>query len=299
MLCNRHKLRKTTLSYNTPTLPLLIPPQKLHHRIHKLLGPLTNHPMPTIDIHKFEPRKEPTDDRQHLITHIATLRPANKQRPLIKPTLLWIRKWKIRHVVQRAGQDVNRNAKPERLSRLVAHEVRQQELADGQIGGVRLQDGIRVLHAHGLCGLDFAHALCVLWKVAAEGCIDGSVVDGDDVGAAVWVAEGHGHDDFGAHGVADEGAVGEVVGGEEGFDVGCHGGVVVGFVMGGVAMVAGVEGVDGAGEGAGEDVCDALVVSFTAKQAMNHDYRVSFCLAIVIVESVCEVYGTQRCRGVK
>ena len=122
----------------------------------------------------------------------------------------------------------------------VADVVGEQELPDGERGFVGLEDLVRVGLACDPAGgvFDFLHALHVLAEIGFEGGVDGTVVDGDQRRVGGRSAEGEGHGDFGAHGVADEDWGWEGVGADEVFDVLGHGGVGVSWTVGGFAMVA-------------------------------------------------------------
>jgi hypothetical protein len=191
----------------------------MSHTINKLLGFLANNPMSRINIHQLKPREKPPNNRQYLITHIVTLRAPNKQRLLPKPRFIRILKRKIRHVVQRIRQNLDRDAELERLSRRGSDEVGEQELAHRQVFGIGLQDLVCGFLGFGLGFLDALHAFCVFWEVTGQRCIDGRVVYGDDVCAAVWVAERHCHDGLCAHGVSDKRRIFETMFLQEGFDV--------------------------------------------------------------------------------
>lgn len=121
-----------------------------------------------------------------------------------------------------------------------------------------LQDSIRIALFPWALLLDLAHRSNIGPEVASEGCVDGGVVHRADAGVVGLAAEGHCHGDFGTHAVADEGGLLEGVGGNEGFDVGGHGGVVMGWGVWGVAVVAQVECVDGPGEVFGKNSRDGV-----------------------------------------
>lgn len=64
-----------------------------------------------------------------------------------------------------------------------------------------------------------------------EVCVDGSVVDGDEVADSGGLLEGDAHGCFGAHAVADEGGFVEGVGGEEVRYIGCERGVCMDWIV--------------------------------------------------------------------
>jgi hypothetical protein len=118
--------------------------------------------------------------------------------------------------------------------------------------------------------------------------------------------------------VSDECRVLERVGLEKGGHVGGKGSVVVGAIVGRVAVVAEVDCVDGTGEGAGEgagwtwSACrlsyglrgeDVLaytpIVLLAAKEAMEDHDRVAFRFALVIVEAVGQIDDAAARRRVK
>jgi hypothetical protein len=215
--------------------------------------------MPTVDICKLKAWEEPPNDRDRLITNIVTLGAPNKQRALLKANFLRVVEGEIRHGIETPAQRVDGDAPRQRLARLCAHEVGQQELAHGKLLRIGLHELVGVLLGLGLGLGDALHALGVLGEVARQRRVDGRVVDRDDVGAAVRVAQRHSHDRLCAHRVPDERGVLEVVLREEGFDVFGEGRVVVRLVVRRVAVVARVDGVDGAAEEARKGTLRSVV----------------------------------------
>jgi hypothetical protein len=229
------------------------------HTLDELLRLLTDDPVSTVDIRKLKAREEAPNDGDRLITNIVTLCAPDKQRALLEAHLLRVVEGEIRHGIETLAQRVDGDAPRQWLARLGAHEVGQQELAHGKLLRIGLHDLVGVLLGLWLGLGDALHALGVLGEIARQRGVDGCVVDGDDVGAAVRVAQRHGHDGLCAHRVPDERGVLEVVFREEGFDVFGEGRVVVRLVVRRFAVVARVDGVDGAAEDARKGTLRSVV----------------------------------------
>lgn len=172
---------------------------------------------------------------------VALTAPYHQGRPFIHH-LIWVFERKVRHVRQRLGERLQRDAKPHlRLRRRgprvvrpihrnrALDEVGQQKLADRDVFLVFLQDLVRVglLRDGRIVLLDLEHGVDVGLEVGLEGRVDGRVVYGDEARVGGRVAQGECHGDFSAHGVAHEDGGSELVRGDEGLDVGGHGGVGV------------------------------------------------------------------------
>jgi hypothetical protein len=220
--------------------------------------------MATVDIDQLESWEKPPDDRYRFVAHIVALGAPDEQSSLAEPRLVWVVEREVSHVVQRIRQRLHRYPPPQRLAWL-PHQVGQQELSHREFFRVRLQYLVCLLLAHRLRGLHLAHAFYVFGEVGRERSVDGRIVYGNDVGAGRGVAEGDGHDGFGAHRVPDKRGIFEVVFVKEGFHIFGEGGVSVCLVVGRLAVVAEVEGVDGtrefAGQGTGQKVNPVLLQS--------------------------------------
>ena len=59
---------------------------------------------------------------------------------------------------------------------------------------------------------DFLHGACICSEIRFQGGVDGCVVEWDDAAVVGGIAEGKGHGDFGAHAVAYEDGLFEILG---------------------------------------------------------------------------------------
>ena len=194
-------------------LPLFHTPlHPITHTLPKLLEPLSHNPMSGVQTQQFELRKISPNQRQRLISHVVALRPPDYQRRPLKPRLVRIPERKIRHRRQAPRERLQWDAEVVLRARFVrvADEVREEKLADGEVGFVFVEDsiGVGLLEGCWWCSCCFrgavvpvfylAHGVDVGAEVGLEGCVDGGVVDGDEARVRGWGAEGHGHGDFGA-----------------------------------------------------------------------------------------------------
>ncbi len=180
--------------------------------------------MPAITVEQLEFRKEPPDQWKRVVRNIVTLRPADHQRRTFVSRFIGVFEGEIRHRRQRFGQSVQGDSEPQlrllgmpvlaSVTLLVVdsacglfHEVGQEELSDRDVGFVLCEDLVRFgLFCEGRAVLfDLVHRLDVGVEIRFQGSVDGRVVHGDQGRVVRGPAQGEGHGDFGAHGVADEG----------------------------------------------------------------------------------------------
>lgn len=208
--------------------------------------------MASVNIPQLKPREEASNDRQHLISNIVTLRTSDKQRRALPPRLIRVREREIRHIVERGREILDRNA-PFHDPILAPCEIREQKLANGHGLLVLLENRIRLALLLELRIFDPLHALHVLCKRAVKRRVDRCVVHADERRDGGLLAQRDGHGSFRAHGVADQRAVFDVLLLQEALDVFGERGVVMAGVVRRVAVVSQVDRIDGTVQLAGKD----------------------------------------------
>ena len=226
--------------------------QEFGYNLDELSRLLADDPMPAIHIPQFKPREEASDNGKSLITDIMTLGSPDEQCSFVEPYFIRVLKREIGHVIQSAAQDSDRYLGTVRGPGVKALHIEQQKLSHRQLLNVRGENFVGGFRGRAFGLVDATHAFDILWEVGGQGSVYRRVVHGDDVGTAIGVLQRRGHDRFGAHRVADQGGVAELVGLDEGTDIRGKSEVVVGLVVRRITVVAEIDVVDGTGEDAGK-----------------------------------------------
>lgn len=136
--------------------------------------------MPRLDIFQPKQRKKPTYHRDHLVRHIRTPGPANKQRPLLESGFLRIER-KTSDFVKRFPEYPHWHPECEVRGVGKSGQVRQQKLPDSEVGLVLLQDSVGFGLACDMCVFDLAHRTYVGTKGGVQAGRDGGVVNDDEI----------------------------------------------------------------------------------------------------------------------